>query len=124
MFVCVLCVLAGGGGGEAGGVNGTLLGGFSLVNSCSCMQMQANIFKIYPVETLPSMESSPHCSIQEAVHAAPESSGWGGVGGWGGVEGPHTVLDLLIRGEIPPSLPPSPLGSVSGSGSCGGGSAD
>lgn len=26
--------------------------------------------------------------------------------GRGGVDGPHTVLDSLIRGEIPPSLPP------------------
>lgn len=39
--------------GGRGGLAGRL---FSLVNSCSCMQMQANIFKIYPVETLPSME--------------------------------------------------------------------
>lgn len=32
-------------------------GGFSLVNSCSCMQMLANIFRIYPVKTLPSMKT-------------------------------------------------------------------
>lgn len=32
----------------------TSLGDFSLVNSCSCMQMLASV---YPVETLPSMKT-------------------------------------------------------------------
>lgn len=38
------------------------------VNSCSCMQMQANIFRIYPVETFTQHENLQHCSIQGLVY--------------------------------------------------------
>lgn len=42
----------------------TSLGDFSLVNSCSCMQMLANAL---PSGDLTQHENSQHCSIQEAL---------------------------------------------------------
>lgn len=57
---------------------------FSLVNSCSCMQMQANIFKIYPVETLPSMEKLSALFYSRGRACSP--GGWRVGGGGQGVE--------------------------------------
>ena len=71
-------------------------GTFSLVNSCSCMQMPANIFRIYPVETLPSMKTH---SIVLFKGLRPrmwpggeerEEAGWGGDKGGNG----HTRFSI------------------------------
>lgn len=39
------------------GSRNSSLSAFSSLNSCSCMQMQANMLRIYPAETLPSMKT-------------------------------------------------------------------
>lgn len=37
--------------------------GLPLVNHCSCMQIQANIFGIYPVPAFTHPKNTPHCSV-------------------------------------------------------------
>lgn len=64
-------------GGWEGKKKGLSWEAFSfLVNSCSCMQMQANTFKIYPVETLPSMEKLSALFYSRGHACSPE--GWRG----------------------------------------------
>lgn len=71
-----------------------------MVNSSSCMQIPANMLRIYPVEALPSMKT--HCIVlfknPLAVHVAQRQGGGIRRGWW-----PHTALDSLISSEI---LPP------------------
>lgn len=56
-----------------------------LVNHCSCMQIQANIFGIYPVTALPT----PHCLCAQGQW----EQGSGGVA-------THTHCNALIRSEV------------------------